>query len=100
MEQTDILVNISDFEQAAHRILPKMAWDYFAGGAEDEYTMIENCSAFRNIKLRPRVLRDVTNRSLAAKVLGQAISMPVILGPTTHQRLAHPDAELATVRAA
>ncbi|MEP7188013.1 MAG: alpha-hydroxy acid oxidase [Roseiflexaceae bacterium] len=100
MEQTDIFVNIRDFEQAAHRILPNMAWDYFAGGAEDEYTMIENCSAFRKIKLRPRVLRDVTTRSLATKVLGQAISLPVMLGPTTHQRLAHPDAELATARAA
>jgi hypothetical protein len=67
--------------------------------AEDEYTVAENCAAFRRIKLRPRVLVDVATRDLSIEVLGQRISLPVLLGPTALQRLAHADAELACVRA-
>jgi 4-hydroxymandelate oxidase len=93
-------INLADFEALARERLTPLAWDYFAGGAEDEYTVAENCAAFRRIKLRPRVLADVATRDLATEVLGQPISLPVLLAPTSHQRLAHPDAELATARGA
>ncbi|HEY3230791.1 MAG TPA: alpha-hydroxy acid oxidase [Roseiflexaceae bacterium] len=93
-------INLADFEALARERLTPLAWDYFAGGAEDEYTVAENCAAFRRIKLRPRVLADVATHDLATEVLGQLISLPVLLAPTSHQRLAHPDAELATARGA
>jgi 4-hydroxymandelate oxidase len=94
------LINLADYEALAREKLTETAWDYYAGGAEDEYTVADNCQAFRRIKLRPRVLVDVGKRDLATEVLGQPIALPVLLGPTTHQRLAHPDAELASARAA
>lgn len=94
------IVNISDLENAAREILPPLAWDYISGGAEDEYTVAENRQAFQRIKLRPRALRDVSTRDLSTEVFGQRISLPVLLGPTSPQRLAHPDAEIATARAA
>src|SRR4029078_3755255 len=59
-----------------------------------------NYQAFRHIKLRPRVLVDVDKRDLSTEVLGQPITLPVLLRPTTHQRLAHPHAEIASARAA
>src|SRR3712207_6626809 len=93
-------INLADFEALARERLTALAWDYFAGGAEDEYTVADNCAAFRRVKLRPRVLADVATRDLSTTVLGQPISLPVLLAPTSHQILAHPDAELATMRGA
>ena len=77
-----------------------LAWDYFEGGAEDEYTVADNVAAFRRVKLRPRMLNDADERDLSTTVLGQPITLPLLLAPTSHQRLAHPDAELATARGA
>ena len=93
-------INLADYEALAREKLTETAWDFYAGGAEDERTVADNCQAFRHIKLRPRVLVDVGTRDLATEVLGQPIALPVLLGPTTYQRLAHPDAEIASARAA
>ncbi len=93
-------INLADYEALARERLTETAWDYYAGGAEDERTVAENCEAFRSIKLCPRVLVDVGTRDLTTQVLGQPVALPVLLGPTTYQRLAHPDAEIACARAA
>jgi 4-hydroxymandelate oxidase len=97
----DTCINLADVEALAReKLAGSTAWDYYEGGAEDEYAIAENCAAFRRIKLRPRVLVDVATRDLSTEVLGQHITLPVLLGPTALQRMAHPDAELATARAA
>ncbi|MFL5802721.1 MAG: alpha-hydroxy-acid oxidizing protein, partial [Roseiflexaceae bacterium] len=93
-------INLADFEALARERLTALALEYFEGGAEDEYTVADNVAAFRRIKLRPRVLADVAERDLSTTVLGQPIALPLLLAPTSHQILAHPDAELATAAAA
>lgn len=93
-------INLAEFEAAAQKVLPAAVWDYITGGAGDESTVAENREAFRRLKLRPRILVDVDLRDLSTEVLGQRIALPVIVGPTSHQRMVHPDAELATARAA
>jgi 4-hydroxymandelate oxidase len=93
-------INLADFEILARERLSPLARDYFEAGAEDEYTVADNIAAFRRVKLRPRMLADTDTRDLSTTVLGQAISLPVLLAPTSHQRMAHPDAELATARGA
>src|SRR4051812_6773452 len=93
-------INLADFEALARERLTALALEYFEGGAEDEYTVADNVAAFRRIKLRPRVLADVAERDLSTTILGQPIGLPVLLAPTSHQRMAHPDAELATARGA
>jgi 4-hydroxymandelate oxidase len=93
-------VNLAELELLAHERLSPIAWEYFAGGAEDEQTVADNMQAFRRIKLRPRMLRDVPERNLATELFGQPISLPVLLAPTSHQRMAHPDAEVATAQGA
>ena len=94
-------INLADYEALAReKLAGSTTWDFYEGGAEDEDTVTENCAAFRRIKLRPRVLVDVAKRDLTTEVLGQPIALPVLLGPTTYQRLAHPDAEIASARAA
>jgi isopentenyl diphosphate isomerase/L-lactate dehydrogenase-like FMN-dependent dehydrogenase len=97
----DTCINLADIEALARaKLAGSTTWDYYEGGAEDEYTVAENCAAFRRIKLRPRVLVDVAARDLSTEILGQRIALPVLLGPTTYQRLVHPDAEIASARAA
>lgn len=93
-------IDLYELEQLAQQQLPPMAWDYIAGGAGDERTLVENVEAFQRIRLRPRVLRDVSQRSLTTRVLGMEVMLPVLLAPTSFQRLCHPEGELATAQAA
>lgn len=87
-------------EAAAREVLPPMVYDYFAGGAEDEVTLRANRAAYRRWALRPRVLVDVSGVDTSVELLGTRLRHPVLLAPTAFQRLAHPDGELATARAA
>jgi 4-hydroxymandelate oxidase len=93
-------LNVGDFEQAAREALDPGAYGYYAGGAGDERTLRANVEAFRRWELRPRVLVDVSEASTATNVLGEEIALPLLVAPTAFQRLAHPDGELATARAA
>jgi 4-hydroxymandelate oxidase len=94
------LVEIMDFEAIARERISHMAYDYYAGGANDEITLRDNRSAFDRIQLAPRMLVDVSKRDLSTTTLGMTISMPLMIAPTAFQRMAHPDGELATARAA
>jgi 4-hydroxymandelate oxidase len=93
-------VNVEEFEPIARERLSQMTYDFYAGGAEDEITLRENREAFRRRSLRYRVLVDVSERDLSTNVLGHALPSPVILAPTAMHRLAHPDGEVATAKAA
>lgn len=93
-------INLSDIEAAARSALLAATWDYYASGAEDEATLRGNRAAFERICLNYRVLVDVRTRRLETTVLGEKISMPILVAPTAFHRLAHPDGELATARAA
>lgn len=93
-------ISIYDFEKIARQNLEKPAYDYYASGAHDELTLRENHAAFDRIELYYRVLVDVGVRDLSTTVLGTEVSMPILLAPTAFHRMAHPDGELATARAA
>ncbi|NIO05650.1 MAG: alpha-hydroxy-acid oxidizing protein [Proteobacteria bacterium] len=93
-------INLYDFETIMRVKLPKMAYDYYASGAHDEITLRENHAAFDRIRLRYRVLRDVSQRDLSTTVMKEPISMPVVIAPTAFHRMAHPDGEIATTKAA
>jgi 4-hydroxymandelate oxidase len=93
-------LGVGDFEEAARERLPGMVFDYYAGGAGDEWTLRENRRAFDRWVVRPRVLVDVSKVDPSTTVLGEPIPFPIVLAPTAFQRLAHPEGELATARAA
>ncbi len=93
-------MDLDALEHAARDRLDPAVYDYFAGGADDELTVADNLAAWRRWRLRPRVLRDVSEVSLATTVLGAEVAMPVLLAPTGYQRLAHDEGERATARAA
>ncbi|CAI5936737.1 unnamed protein product [Closterium sp. NIES-64] len=97
---SNTVTNISEFQCLAKEKLPKQAYDYYASGAEDQWTLAENRNAFERIRFRPRILIDVSSVDTTTSVLGHRISMPIMLAPTAFQRMAHPEGELATARAA
>ncbi|NXH73312.1 HAOX2 oxidase, partial [Hydrobates tethys] len=94
------MVCLSDFEAYAKKYLPKIAWDFFAAGADDCITRDENILAYKRIRFRPRMLRDVSMMDIRTKLLGTEISFPVGIAPTGFHQLAWPDGEKSTARAA
>src|SRR6058998_2242810 len=92
------IVTVDDLEPAARELLPKDVYDYYAGGAGDEWTL-ENRAAFDRWVIRPRMLTGTGERDLSTEVLGTRVAVPTLVGPWAYQRLAHPDGELATARA-
>lgn len=95
-----MITNVSEYEKLAKERLPKMVYDYFASGAEDQWTLQENRNAFSRILIQPRILIDVSHIDLTTTVLGFKISMPIMIAPSAMQKMAHPDGEYATARAA
>ncbi|KAL4625281.1 hypothetical protein ACB092_05G014500 [Castanea dentata] len=93
-------LNVNEFQELAREALPKMYNDFYAGGAEDQYTLKENVEAFRRIMIWPRILVDVSRIDMSTTVLGYKISAPILIAPTALHKLAHPEGEVATARAA
>ncbi len=93
-------INLLELEALAQQRMSRMAFDYYAGGAEDEVTLRENRAAFERVALRPRVLVDVSAIDTSTTVLGQPVAAPILVAPTAMHRLGHPEGELATVRGA
>jgi isopentenyl diphosphate isomerase/L-lactate dehydrogenase-like FMN-dependent dehydrogenase len=94
------LVSLADYERAAERALDAGAWAYFAGAAADEITARDNIAAWSRLAIRPRVLVGVEDRDPSVTLLGKRRPHPVLIAPMAHQRLAHPERELGTARAA
>ena len=93
-------VNIFEYEEIARERIQKGDYDYIAGGATDEITVRRTRAVYDSIMLRPRMMVDVAQRSLATTVLGHEIALPVMLDPAGNHESAHPDAEIASVKAA
>ncbi|XP_021961703.1 peroxisomal (S)-2-hydroxy-acid oxidase GLO3 [Folsomia candida] len=96
----DKLVCVPDFEKEAHKLLDNNSLQYYKSGADDEITLQENKNAFKRWLIKPRMLRDVSNRTTKTMVLGKPVAFPLGLSPTAMQRLAHPNGECANAQAA
>ena len=94
------LINIADYARAARSTLPKRVLDYYEGGALDEITLRENTAGWERLKLYYRVLAGVGMRDMTTTVLGQPISMPIVVAPTAFHKLACEEGEIATAKAA
>ncbi len=95
------LLTLADFEHAAESVLDAASWAYVAGGADTQLTVRANTDAFDKVWLRPRALGGSGEKpDTTVTVLGHRLALPVLLAPTSPQRLLHEDAEIATARAA
>ena len=80
-------INLYDYEERAKLTLSHNDWDTIDAGAMDMFTTRRNRSAFEALTLRPRFLRDITDRDISTTVLGEKISFPVMLAPAgSHMR--------------
>ncbi|MBM3801214.1 MAG: alpha-hydroxy-acid oxidizing protein [Acidimicrobiia bacterium] len=86
-------VNLHEFEQAAQKKIHKLAYDFIAGGAEDEVTLRANREALNRIFLRPRVMVDVSKIDPSVELLGKRMDFPILLAPTGGKNLVIPDGD-------
>jgi len=96
------LRTVADYRRRAAEVMPTPMFESMFGTPEDTVgrTDAANRAAFDAIDLRPRVLVDVSEVSLATTVLGERVELPVMLAPVGGMTRVHPEAELAAVRAA
>ncbi|KAI8497569.1 Hydroxyacid oxidase 1 [Branchiostoma belcheri] len=94
------LRRVEDFRLAAEKTLPEAAWQYYSQGDGDNQTLGDNCESFKRYRVLTRVLRDVTTIDTTVSVLGTSLDFPVAISPTAHHKMAHPEGEKATARAA
>jgi isopentenyl diphosphate isomerase/L-lactate dehydrogenase-like FMN-dependent dehydrogenase len=94
-QQEDVTtpVNIHEFEEIAKRKLHQLAYDFIAGGAEDERTLRANREAFDRVFLLPRVMVDVTDIDTSVELFGVRHATPIIIAPTGGKNLVIRDAD-------
>ena len=92
--------SVEDLRKIARRRLPRGVFDYIDGAADDEVTLAANDDAYRRIRFRPRVLRDVREVDPSTTLLGRPLPIPLVLAPTGFTRIADSAGELAVARAA
>lgn len=92
--------SVRDYREVARRRLPRQLFDYIDGGAYEEATLAANTADLEAISLRQRVLRDVSTRTMSTTVLGEELSLPVLLAPVGLAGMFANRAEVAAARAA
>lgn len=99
-ETPSVPVEWTELERSAEEAMEPRAASYVYAAAGSGDTMRANLEAFRRWRIVPRMLRDVSDVTLATTILGTAASAPVLLAPIGVQTIVHPDGELAGARAA
>ncbi len=92
-------VNVREFQEVAKRNLDHATYNYVAGGAEDEWTLRANVEAYRRVWLRPRVMVDVSTVDTSLELLGHKLEFPILLDPTTKNRIVPEGDKLAAMGA-
>lgn len=92
--------SIAELAQMARRRLPNFAWEYLAGGAEEELTLARNRQAFADIQLLPRTLVPCTAADTRCTLFERDLPLPMAIGPTGYNGMLHRDADLHLARAA
>ncbi|MGW8182880.1 MAG: alpha-hydroxy acid oxidase [Burkholderiales bacterium] len=99
-DETLAAFNVADLRDIAQRRLPKGIFEFVDRGAEDEVSLRNNRAAFDRIRLRPRVLVDVSRRSQEITLLGHRQKMPIAIAPTGAAGILWHEGEIALARAA
>lgn len=100
MRRADNIKSVDDARYLAERRVPKLIADYMRAGTGTRLTLKANTEAFSQVTFRPRVAVRNPERDQRTTVLGNEISMPVMIAPTGGGRLVHPEGERAGARAA
>src|SRR5438270_7925282 len=90
---------VAEAQRRAKKRLPKPVYSALLAGSEAGVTYRDNTAAFNELGFAPHVAGLFAQREMATTVMGQDISMPVLISPTGVQAV-HPDGEVAVARAA
>lgn len=93
-------VEFDALEEQARAKLPAPSFAFCATGADDEITAIENVTAWRKLRLRPHVLRDIAKVDTAVSLLGSNVATPIMVAPMGRHKLFHAEGERASARGA
>lgn len=96
----ELPVSFEELEQKASEVMTREAFGYIAGSAGSEITNQNNRKAFNHWQIIPRMMGDVSKRSIAIKLFGMQLPTPVLLAPVGVLSIVHPEAEVAVARAA
>lgn len=91
---------VMDYQALARRRLAPEVWDFIEGGGGAELTLAANREAFDRVRLRPRVLVDVSVVDTTTTLLGSTLAAPVGIAPMAYHQLVHPEAEVGTAMGA
>jgi 4-hydroxymandelate oxidase len=94
------IINVFDFEKMAEGKMSKMAYEFVASGAADEFTVRWNRQAIDALKINHSVLNDVSKIDTTVTLFGQKLPYPILIAPTAFHKVMHPEGELATARGA
>ncbi|MGA8594122.1 MAG: alpha-hydroxy acid oxidase [Bryobacteraceae bacterium] len=92
--ELDKCLSLHDFEAVAETRVVRGAWARVQGGAADEITLRWNREAWQRIRLRPRILMDVSKLDTRVNLFGQELPFPILLAPTGAQGLIYPNGDL------
>lgn len=92
--------DFAELERRAKATMSRRGWAYIAGGAGEGRTMAANRAALDRWAIVPRVLRDVSQRTMEIELFGQKLSAPVLFAPVGAGALAYPEADIHIGRAA
>src|SRR4029453_15332071 len=91
-------VDLDALEQTARRVMLPESWVFCDTGADDEITVKDNVTAWRRLKLRPRMLRDIVEVDTSVSLLGARLATPIMGAPTGRHHLFHANGERETAR--
>ena len=94
------IINLYDFEKMAEGKMSKMAYEFVASGAADEFTVRWNREALDKLKIQTQVLNDVSKLDTRVTLFGTEIPYPILIAPTAFHKLMNPEGEIATARGA
>ena len=95
-----VIACIEDLKRLHRARVPRMFYDYAESGSYTEQTFRENCSDFRQLRLRQKVAVDMSDRFTGGQMLGQAVTMPLALSPVGLTGMQCADGEIKAARAA
>ena len=95
-----VITCVEDLRRLHQARAPRMFWDYCESGSYTEQTFRENTSDFNLIRLRQRVARDLSERDISGRMLGQKVRMPVAIAPTGSAGMQRADGEILGAKAA
>ncbi|RIY36046.1 alpha-hydroxy acid oxidase [Psittacicella gerlachiana] len=99
MSALNKITSIEDLKKVAKRKMPRMFFQYVDSGSWTQTTYAHNYNDFNDILFRQKVLVDMDNRSLATKMVGQEVKMPIAVAPTGFAGMVHADGEMLAAKA-